>query len=145
MDDWDDDVRRDLPSASIVKAKYRADGTPEFDAADFKEMEARARGPDVLTPQEMAIVLEAKEEGNAKFKAGRVEEACQEYNCALKTYADRPGGTPDQRREKSKLYANRAECLLKLKRPLAAIADCNAAVEINPDSARALRWVPFSS
>ena len=88
MDDWDDDVRRDLPSASIVKAKYRADGTPEFDAADFKEMEARARGPDVLTPQEMAIVLEAKEEGNSKFKAGRVEEACQEYNCALKLYGD---------------------------------------------------------
>ena len=137
MDDWDDDVRRDLPSASIVKAKYRADGTPEFDAADFKEMEARARGPDVLTPQEMAIVLEAKEEGNAKFKAGRVEEACQEYNCALKTYANRPGGTPDQRREKSNLYANRAECLLRLEQWLAAEQAASKAIQLDADNVKA--------
>ncbi len=35
--------------------------------------------------------------------------------------------------------ANRAELFLKLRRPLAAISDCNAAVQINPDSAKALR------
>jgi suppressor of tumorigenicity protein 13 len=35
--------------------------------------------------------------------------------------------------------ANRAECLLKLRRPLAAISDCDAAIAINPDSAKALR------
>lgn len=35
--------------------------------------------------------------------------------------------------------ANRAECLLKLRRPLAAISDCDAAIGINPDSAKALR------
>lgn len=35
--------------------------------------------------------------------------------------------------------ANRADCLLKVKRPRAAISDCNAALEINPDSAKALR------
>jgi len=133
----EDDVRRDLPSASIVKAKYRADGAPEFDAADFKEMEARARGPDVLTPQEMAIVLEAKEEGNAKFKAGRVEEACQKYNCALQTYANRPGGTPDQRREKSKLYANRAECLLRLEQWQAAEQAASKAIQLDADNVKA--------
>ncbi len=36
--------------------------------------------------------------------------------------------------------ATRAECLLKLKRPCAAIADCDAAISINPDSAKALRY-----
>lgn len=35
--------------------------------------------------------------------------------------------------------ANRADCLLKLKRPCAAISDCNAALDLNPDSAKALR------
>ena len=35
--------------------------------------------------------------------------------------------------------ANRAECFLKLNRPSAAIFDCDAAIKINPDSAKALR------
>lgn len=35
--------------------------------------------------------------------------------------------------------ANRAECLLKLRRPLAAVSDCTAAIALNPDSAKALR------
>ena len=36
--------------------------------------------------------------------------------------------------------ANRAECLLKLRKPNASISDCNAALVINPDSAKALRF-----
>ena len=35
--------------------------------------------------------------------------------------------------------ANRAECLLKLKKPCAAISDCTAALSLNPDSAKALK------
>ena len=35
--------------------------------------------------------------------------------------------------------ANRAECLLKLKKPRASISDCDAALALNPDSAKALR------
>ena len=35
--------------------------------------------------------------------------------------------------------ANRADCLLRARRPLGALADCNAALKINPDSAKALR------
>merc|ERR1711972_426589 len=37
------------------------------------------------------------------------------------------------------MYAKRADILLKLKRPNAAIADCTAALEINPDSGKAFR------
>ena len=95
--------------AMIVEAKYDHNGNPEFDAADFKEMEARARGPDVLTPQEEAMVVEAKEQGNEHFKAGRVEEALGSYHRALTVFSDRKAG-PEQRLEKSKLMANRAEC-----------------------------------
>jgi len=35
--------------------------------------------------------------------------------------------------------ANRADCLLKMRRPLAALSDCNEALKINPDSAKAMR------
>ena len=35
--------------------------------------------------------------------------------------------------------ANRADCLLKIKKPCAAINDCTEALRINPDSAKALR------
>jgi len=37
------------------------------------------------------------------------------------------------------VYANRADCLLRLNRPRAAVRDCDAALAINPDSAKALR------
>merc|ERR1719240_694231 len=37
------------------------------------------------------------------------------------------------------MYAKRAAFLLKLKRPCACISDCNAAIDINPDSAKAYR------
>jgi tetratricopeptide (TPR) repeat protein len=36
-------------------------------------------------------------------------------------------------------YTKRADLLMKSKKPRAAIADCKAALEINPDSAKAYR------
>ena len=118
----------------IVEAKYDHNGNPEFDAADFKEMEARARGPDVLTPQEEAMVVEAKEQGNEHFKAGRVEEALGSYHRALTVFSDRKGG-PEQRLEKSKLMANRAECQLRLE--LWEAAEKSAANALALDAANA--------
>merc|ERR1719502_214601 len=37
------------------------------------------------------------------------------------------------------MYAKRADIQLKLKRPCSAIIDCNVALELNPDSAKAYR------
>mmetsp|Transcript_10025 Transcript_10025/g.14490 ORF Transcript_10025/g.14490 Transcript_10025/m.14490 type:complete len:390 (+) Transcript_10025:94-1263(+) len=37
------------------------------------------------------------------------------------------------------LYGNRADCLLKLNRPRAAIRDCDEALKINPDSAKSFK------
>ena len=34
----------------------------------------------------------------------------------------------------------RAQCLLAVRRPLAALSDCNEALKLNPDSAKALRY-----
>ncbi|KAL3677292.1 hypothetical protein R1sor_027240 [Riccia sorocarpa] len=38
------------------------------------------------------------------------------------------------------LYANRASVYLKMKKPNAAIRDADAAIEINPDSAKGYKW-----
>merc|ERR1711973_238669 len=38
------------------------------------------------------------------------------------------------------LYAKRASCLIKMKKPNAAIRDCNKAIQINPDSAQPYKW-----
>jgi hypothetical protein len=123
--------------ATIVEAKWAADGkTPEFEAADFKELEARARGPDVLTDAEMGFVAEHKEKGNTHFRAGSVEEALGEYNRALEIFADRDGG-PKQRGDKSKLLANRAECLLRLRKWDAAERSAAKALAIDEENAKA--------
>merc|ERR1719188_2919510 len=37
------------------------------------------------------------------------------------------------------MYTKRADLLLKLKRPRACISDCDAALTVNPDSAKAYR------
>lgn len=125
-----------IGAASIVEAKYTDDGRPEFDAADFKELEARSRGPDVLSPTEMALVMERKEEGNHHFKAGRVEDALLAYNRALEVFADRLGdGT--QRLDKSKLLANRAECLLRLERWEAASKSAGLALRCDAANCKA--------
>lgn len=39
------------------------------------------------------------------------------------------------------LLVDRAHCLLLLRRPGAALADCNEALKLNPDSAKALKYV----
>ena len=125
------------PPPMIVEARYAEDGRPEFDAADFKEMEVRARGPiDALTAAEMAMVLEAKEEGNSHFRSGNVETAVQAYNRALEVFADRTGDS-SQRIEKSKLLANRAECLLRLQHWEAAAKSAALATSLDGSNAKA--------
>ena len=123
-------------AATIVEAKWTEDGRPQFDAGDFKELEARQRGPDVLTEQEMGMVAEAKDAGNEQFKAGSINDALALYNKALEVFADRRGG-PTQRVEKSKLCANRAECLLRLKKWEAAMKSATIAIQLDATNAKA--------
>jgi hypothetical protein len=120
----------------IVDAKFTEDGRPEFDAADFKEMEARARGPEVLADFEIAIVSEAKAEGNVHFRAGQITAALQAYQKALEVFADRKGDL-DQRKDKSKLLANRAECLLRLEHWESAEKSASYALELNAENEKA--------
>lgn len=70
----------------------------------------------------------AKESANEAKACGNLETAVEMYTKALEL------GTVS-----AMTLASRAECLLKLRRPKAALADCNAALEICHDSAKALR------
>jgi suppressor of tumorigenicity protein 13 len=71
---------------------------------------------------------DAKMAGSDLKSAGNFDEALEKYTEAV--VAAEPSAL---------LLANRAHCLFKLKRYKAAIRDCDAALEKNPDSAKALR------
>merc|ERR1712157_619723 len=60
--------------------------------------------------------------------SGDNEKALEKYTAAILAAAP-----------SALLYANRANVLLKLSRPEHAIRDCDAALKLNPDSAKALR------
>ncbi|KAA3675879.1 suppressor of tumorigenicity protein 13 [Paragonimus westermani] len=43
------------------------------------------------------------------------------------------------------LYARRASCFIKLKKPCAAVRDCDKAISLNPDSAAPYKWRGFAN
>jgi len=69
-----------------------------------------------------------KMEGSDLKSAGDYEKAVEKYSAAI--VAAPPSAL---------LYANRADCLYRLERYNEAIRDCDEAVKLNPDSAKALR------
>jgi len=70
----------------------------------------------------------SKMEASDAKATGDYEKAVEKYTEAI--CASQPSAMT---------YSGRADCLLKLKRPCAAIRDCDEALKINPDSAKALR------
>lgn len=74
--------------------------------------------------------------GDAKGEAAEAK-ASNNYDHAVNMYtkAMELGGAS------AMTLANRADCLLKMKRPMAALSDCDEALKMNPDSAKALRFV----
>jgi len=73
---------------------------------------------------------EAKEKGNAAFKAARYDEAVKHYTTGIDL-------DPYNKTIASTLYANRAACYLKLKKYAEAVGDCNKAIELNDGYAKA--------
>ncbi|KAF4671470.1 hypothetical protein FOL47_001522 [Perkinsus chesapeaki] len=69
-----------------------------------------------------------KQEATEALEDGDLHKALDKYSEAI----DMGGAT-------ALLFARRATVLLKLKRPLAAISDADAALKLNPDSGRAYR------
>jgi len=73
---------------------------------------------------------EAKEKGNADFKAGKNQSAIDHYTAGI-------NADPYNKTLTSTLYANRAACYLKLKKYDEAVSDCNKAIELNDGYAKA--------
>lgn len=81
-----------------------------------------------LTDEQLDAQGAAKQEAVEAVEDGDLAKAVEKYTEAIMI------GNPT-----ALMYAKRADFLLKMKRPNACIADCNAAIGINPDSGKAFR------
>ncbi|KJH46413.1 tetratricopeptide repeat protein [Dictyocaulus viviparus] len=72
---------------------------------------------------------EERDKAQEAFSQGNFDDALKHFTEAIEL---NPGSAI--------LHAKRASVLLKLKRPMAAIADCDKAISINPDSAQGYKF-----
>jgi len=79
------------------------------------------------TDDEIELVSQAKMAASEALGNGDVEAAVAHYGTAIKLMPS------------ALAFANRANAFLKLQRPNAAIKDCDAAIQLNPDSAKAYK------
>ena len=82
-----------------------------------------------------AAALALKDEGNAAFKAGTLDAACDAYTRAL---AALPEGDKSCAELRATLYSNRAAVRLKAKEYKQCAEDCTACLRHNGDSVKAL-------
>mmetsp|Transcript_16933 Transcript_16933/g.51368 ORF Transcript_16933/g.51368 Transcript_16933/m.51368 type:complete len:370 (-) Transcript_16933:348-1457(-) len=84
---------------------------------------------------------EAAEDADWSIAAEKKAAAAQEPNLktALGLFTEALEAEAATASLSASSIAKRAECLLKLKRPAAAIRDCDEAIKLNPDSAKALK------
>ncbi|KAH7436317.1 hypothetical protein KP509_05G013500 [Ceratopteris richardii] len=106
----------------------------ELDNSDVVE-------PDNEPPQKMGDPsLEVTEEmrDNAQIAKGKAMEAMTDgdLETAISLFTEAVLANPSS----AILYANRASVYVKMKKPNAAIRDAEAAIKINPDSARGYKW-----
>jgi len=71
---------------------------------------------------------EKKAQAQKLESEGNLEDAIAKYNEAIELFP-----------RSGIFFASRAECFLKMKKPNAAIKDCDKSIEINPDSAKAYK------
>ncbi|CAL2036552.1 unnamed protein product [Caenorhabditis brenneri] len=107
---------------------------PEIDNEGVIEAEEAAdlpMGDATKEPTEDDIERASDERGKAQeaFSNGDFDAALTHFTAAIEA---NPGS--------AMLHAKRANVLLKLKRPVTAIADCDKAISINPDSAQGYKF-----
>jgi len=107
------------------------DADPERLAEDLEAFPAMPSCMDLdheVTDEQQRICEAAKQRATAAVSAGNLAEAVENLTEAIMS-----GGAS------ALLYANRAELLLRQGRPSAAMRDCSATLEMNPDSSKAFR------
>jgi len=129
------------PAAKEVEVEEIGDGDGEEEEDDSpKYDDPELVEPDVLdssqemgdpnrepTEAEMEQAAEAKAAAREALNNGDLAQAIAHYTIAVRLMPS------------ALVYANRANAYLGLKKPNAAIRDCDAAIAINPDSAKAYK------
>uniref|UniRef100_A0A7I4YDW0 STI1 domain-containing protein n=1 Tax=Haemonchus contortus TaxID=6289 RepID=A0A7I4YDW0_HAECO len=107
----------DIDNTGVIEADDNSDplpmGDPNKEASD----------------DDIEKANEARDKAMAAFSEGNMDDALKYFTEAIEL---NPG--------LAILHAKRANVLLKLKRPMAAIADCNKAISINADSAQGYKF-----
>ncbi|NXA36192.1 FKBP8 isomerase, partial [Eudromia elegans] len=101
--------------------------------------------PQWLSPAaRLRLGAQKRERGNFHFARGDFAAALRSYRLALRSL-DGPGATPPGPQEEEELREQRVKCLnncaaaeLRLQRPGAALASCEAALRLSPDNGKAL-------
>lgn len=107
----------DIDNSGVIEADHDAPplpmGDPNKEASD----------------EDLEKANEERDKALAAFSEGMFDDALKHFTEAIEL---NPGSAI--------LHAKRASVLLKLKRPVAAIADCDKAISINPDSAQGYKF-----
>eukprot|EP00958_Prasinococcus_capsulatus_P007906 scaffold740_cov405-Prasinococcus_capsulatus_cf.AAC.9 len=118
----------------LKEAQDRPCSLTHPDDTRFAEEQARA---DIVAAAE--AVQRLKQEGNEHFKAEELEEALATWEQGLRRLAVAPlAATVTANRAAGLLRCNKAAALLKLQLFSPALAECNQALRIDPDSVKAL-------
>ncbi|CAB3402824.1 unnamed protein product [Caenorhabditis bovis] len=129
-----EEPKEEMPAEEEEKPKPTEIPFPEIDNSGVIEPDTDFDLPmgDVTkqpTDADLEKASEERDKANEAFSNGDFDAALKHFTAAIEA---NPGSAI--------LYARRANVLLKLKRPNAAIADCNKAISINPDSATAYKF-----
>ena len=84
-----------------------------------------------------------KDEGNQKFAAGKYREAIQSYEKSVVLFEQQSNGNDEEKKsqkvqELSKVWANTAECHLRLQEPQDTLVCCAISLALNKDNAKAM-------
>ncbi|KAI1725355.1 TPR repeat domain-containing protein [Ditylenchus destructor] len=82
-----------------------------------------------VTDEDLEKGNEHRDQATAAFSEGNYEESLKHYTAAIECNP-----------KSAILHAKRANVLLKLSKPVAAIRDCDKAVQLNPDSAQGYKF-----
>ncbi|OON20767.1 tetratricopeptide repeat protein [Opisthorchis viverrini] len=113
-------ILSEFPGEEIVAA----DNDPEQEMGD-DSLE--------VTDEMIDAANDKRSEAQAKMSSGDLEAAVALFTEAIKL-------NPTS----ALLYARRASCFIKLKKPCAALKDCEKALHLNPDSAAPYKWRGFA-
>lgn len=82
-----------------------------------------------VTDEDLEKANEYRDQANMAFSEGNYEESVKQYTAAIECNP-----------KSAILHAKRANVLLKLSKPIAAIRDCDKAIQLNPDSAQGYKF-----